>query len=138
MKQIFIFIICIITAGSVSFAGNTSALKNTDDSVKIRKILKQIAKENVFEEDGNTTEVQQQNFRLLKSSGSTFDFLKIAMNDKNPVVRLYAFKAASERMDELPVDLVLKFKKDSSIVKVRSHNKTTEVPVYIVANSFLK
>lgn len=138
MKTTFSLTITII----ICFCGLNQAeaghLQSVRDTVKLSKLLRQIAKEKVFlihDEQGSN---QQTNFRRFSQSATPYEFMKIAMENKNPIVRLYAFRAVAERMDDLPVELVEKFKNDHTPVTVGEADIEREMPLSEVANGFLK
>lgn len=137
MEKILLSLSCIFLTILVSGEGKLSARSQQSDTVNIKKVLKQIARDNTYQMDSNPEINQNQNFQRLLLSGTTFDFLKIAMENKSPVVRLYAFKAVAQRMDAIPEELITKFKKDSSLVKVKYLDSTGEAPVNQIANGFL-
>lgn len=112
--------------------------QNAHQSKQITRILQQIGKEPIYIIDNEEKSDQEKNYRLFARSSSPYEFLKLAMEDKNPMVRIYAFRAAAERMDELPAELVLKFKNDKTPVKVRVMNQEKELPLHEIINGFLK
>lgn len=104
----------------------------------MKKLINEIAKENVFILGNPKSTDQPGSYKKLIQSGSVYDFLRIAMDNKNPVVRLYAFRAVASRMDNLPAELVMKFKNDTTLITVRSGTEEKQVPVNQVANGYLK
>lgn len=108
------------------------------DSVKIKKLIKELAKDNVFIVADHSDDKSNGAYDKLVQYGSPYDFLKIAMDNRNPVVRLYAFRAIAARMDNLPAELVLKFKEDTTMITVLSDGQEKKLPVNQVANGYLK
>lgn len=137
MKKVLAILLPLLLTGFLSTAGTSEIHHSSADTIKIKKVVKRIAKENFYDMTGRPGDVQQINFDLLTRAGSPFDFLKIAMEDKNPVVRLYAFKALARRMDNIPMEVINKFRSDTSQIKVFVNGETKDVPINQIANSFL-
>lgn len=131
-------IAALILGTGFDVAAHGTRLSQPRDSVKLNKLIKQIARENTYQLKSQGSNAQEQVYRRFAQSASTFEFLKIAMENKAPMVRLFAFKAIAERMDDLPDALVVKFKTDTTPIKMLEGNEVTEVPLYRIANGFLK
>lgn len=128
----FLFILTNVTVN-----GQTNE-KNPRQSKPFHKVLQQIEKEPVYIINGDESSAQEKNFRSFAQSASPYEFLKLAMEDKNPMIRIYAFRAAAERMDELPAELVVRFKNDNTLVRTKSLGIEKEIPLSEIINGFLK
>lgn len=100
--------------------------------------MKQIEKENLFVYDAPANTAPAATFRKFADNAPTYDFLKMAMEDKSPIIRLYAFKAVAEKMDDLPAALMMRFRNDTARVRVQYRDGIKEVPLNEIINSFLK
>lgn len=133
-----ILIICGFLAMITTTYADVSQEANQADTVKLKKLLKEIASEDVYDMTAQNQSTQQQLYYRLLNAGSKFDFLKLAMEQKDPMIRIYAFKAIAETMDDLPAELVVKFKHDETPVKVLAGHIEKELPVSEIINGFLK
>lgn len=110
------------------------------DSITTKKLIADIAETNVYAPDALAKAgqlIQVKRGDLLKKE-SPYELLKICMENPNAVVRLYAFKALAEKMDNLPAEAVLKFRNDNTPVNIQSHKGEKQLPVWQIANGFLK
>lgn len=123
---------------SVCLAESTNATIQQKDTVNRSKLIRQISKENTYILRNEENTNQLKNYRRFSQSGTTYDFLKIAMENENPIIRIYAFRAVAERMDNLPSELVNKFKSDTTLVKANDGTRTKEITVSEIINGFLK
>jgi hypothetical protein len=139
MKQFLLLIIGTSFTFSLCVGGTSpNSQEDYQDSIKIKKIIRQLGKQDIYVADGIPNKSQEENFRKFSQAGSTYDFMKIAMQNKNPLIRLFAFKVVAEKMDNLPPELVEKFLEDSTLIKVQFRNGIKEVPTRLIANGFLK
>ncbi len=137
MKLILLTIlvsVAFLNAGASNYENN-----KIQDSITVKKLLSDIAKDNIFQTDVSSTQKTLQTRRgQLLSKQSPFDLLKICMENSNAVVRLYAFKALADKMDNLPPELVTKFRNDTTLVTFQTIHGNKQIPVSEVANGFLK
>lgn len=138
MKALLILAAGIFLACNVGKASALSAQDPTRDTVKMKKLIRQLEKEKVYAAGDQGPLQASADFRRFSEAGSAYDFLKMAMEHKNPLIRLYALRAVAEKMDDLPAELVLKFMKDTTAVAVQYRDGIREVPVSQIANGFLK
>lgn len=130
----------------ISITAHASGFQKSDgktDSNKINKILKEIAAFNVFEASNTVGDTgkpspQWDRYKKLAAIATPFDLLQIANTNSNAVVRLYAFKALAERMDNLPAEIAEKFKNDDTIVLYQTGDIVQKFSVKYIANGFLK
>lgn len=138
MKPIPLLI--IITLLSIqATASHSDNPEPARDSITIKKLIADIASENTFEVASayHPQSLQTKRALLLDKQGA-FDLLKLCMENSNAVVRLYAFKALADKMDNMPKELVEKFQKDQTKVTIKTLKGNIERPVWQVANGFLK
>ncbi len=137
MKLILLTIFVSVAAFNASayHHGNNK----TQDSITVKKLLSDMAKDNIFQSDVSSTYKTLQTKRgMLLGKQSPFDLLKISMENSNAVVRLYAFKALADKMDNLPPELVTKFRNDTTLVTFQTIHGNKQIPVSEIANGFLK
>lgn len=134
-----ILLTLFISFATLSARANNHGTSHTQDSITVKKLLADIAKDNAFQSDVIFNEQTPQMKRgQILGRQSPFDLLKICMENSNAVVRLYAFKALAEKMDNLPRELVSKFRNDSTLVTFQTIHGNTQIPVSQIANGFLK
>lgn len=138
MKALLILAAGIFLACNVGKASALSPQEPARDTVKMKKLIRQLEKEKVYAAGDQGPLQASDDFRRFSEAGSAYDFLKMAMEHKNPLIRLYALRAVAEKMDDLPAELVLKFMKDTTAVAVQYRDGIREVPVSQIANGFLK
>ena len=140
-KYFFLLIFCwannLIAASAKDYSFNKIT---TNDPIK--KIVKEIAKSNVYEypAPGNAVRTaSEQNIRfveLLKISNDD-DLIKLATKYKNAVVRLYAYRAIVQKFKEVPKDILDQFNNDTSVVNTLRGNIADKTTVKEIAGSFL-
>lgn len=134
-----ILLTLFISFASISARAYNQGTSPAQDSITVKKLLADIAKENIFETDVSSYKKTLQTKRgLLLGRQGPFDLLKISMENSNAVVRLYAFKALADKMDNLPPELVSKFRNDSTLVTFQTIHGNKQLPVSQIANGFLK
>ncbi|MCO6497651.1 MAG: hypothetical protein J5I50_08315 [Chitinophagaceae bacterium] len=107
------------------------------DTITLKKLWKQISKENTFPVE--EVVLQKDNrIPVIKQQATAFDLLKTVMEHQNAVVRLYAFAALSDQMDNLPAEIIKKVREDTSPVNVIRNGELKTRPFNEVANGFLK
>ena len=142
MKILLIFLSLVF----ISITAPASGFQDCDvktDSNKINKILKEMAASNVFDASNSVSYTgkpspQLDRYKRLVAITTPYDLLQIANTNSNAVVRLYAFKALAERMDNLPAEIAEKFKNDDTIVLYQTGDLIEKVTVKKIANGFLK
>lgn len=104
---------------SISFCGKSYAqtAKNND----LRIILEEMAVQNTYEVSstigyGGTISKQSILFNRMLHYASSTEMISIATNNKNAVVRLYAFQALKRTNTEIPAALLEKVQKDETII----------------------
>lgn len=137
MKTLFLFAIFSLTCFA-GMAASSLTCVNHRDTIKMKKLVKQIEKENLFVYDAPANTAPAVTFRKFADNAPTYDFLKMAMEGKSPIIRLYAFKAVAEKMDDLPAPLMMRFRNDTARVRVQYRDGIKEVPLNEIINSFLK
>jgi len=128
------FALCIFSSAS------KASPSGTQDTDPVKKIARQIAKANVYEaetaENSETKSPQNYRYQQLLKTASAEQLAELAKN-KNPVVRLYAFKALVNTMKEVSTDMVESFRKDNTIIEVKTGNTLEKKPLHSIANGFL-
>lgn len=129
-------------------AGNVPALATKGIDLKspgqepIKKIVKEIAKSNVYVyADGVTGSGklpdQESRYRELVKLAGADDLIGLASKDKNPVVRLYAYKAIVRQFSKIPPGLFEQFSNDKSIITTLRGKVEEKTTVDKIAASLL-
>lgn len=112
------------------------------DTTSLKRLLREIARENVYMASplpGPHDKTAHQYFRYERlKSAAAFDLLQIAHTHSNAVVRLYAFRALTNKMDNIPAELAFQFKQDKTLVLYQRGKRTEKIPVNVIANGFLR
>ena len=103
-----------ILSGSCSFA--QKQINGT-----VANAVREMAENNIYETSCNvgfagSVSSQYQRFKLLLSSATPAQLIALATNNKNPIVRLYAFQALKKRNINTSNSLIEKFKNDHTEV----------------------
>lgn len=137
MRKIAILFILVFLS-----AQGMAATESEQDTSSLKHLLRDIARENVYQASplaGPSQKTAHQYFRYEKlKSAAAFDLLQIAHSHSNAVVRLYAFRALTNKMDDIPGELALQFKQDNTLVLYQRGHRTEKLPVNVIANGFLR
>ena len=147
MKK-FCILLVIICCNHVTIASTNTAYGNnifnhkTTNENPLKKIVRKIAKANVFDatpvaNKGKVISEQEINYRDLLNTASPEQLIDLATNYKNAVVRLYAFRALMEKVKSAPNNLYQKFKNDNTSIKVINGKFSERKPLSAVSNGFL-
>ncbi|HRN73710.1 MAG TPA: hypothetical protein PLM81_11315 [Ginsengibacter sp.] len=136
MKPLLTFFALLIFF-ALPFKVDAGSRPDQKDSIAIRKLWKQIAKENTFQIEGV---ISQSDPRLatIKKLTTPYDLLKKVMDDPNAYVRLYAFVVLADQMDHLPMEIINKIKSDPTPITVITGDQKKIKAFSEVANGFLK
>ena len=80
---------------------------------------------------------QEINYQDLLNTASPEQLIDLATNDKNAVVRLYAFRALMEKVKKAPDNLYTQFANDNTTIKVINGTTTSRKPISTISNGFL-
>lgn len=108
----------------------------------LKKIIKKIAKANIYDatpvvSNHKVISEQEINYQELLNTASPEELIDLATNDKNAVVRLYAFRAIMEKVKSAPQNLYLQFANDDTTIKVINGTITSKKPISTISNGFL-
>jgi hypothetical protein len=139
-KYIFLLVFCL--TGNFLFAPAKAAIHSEAGANPIKKIVKEIAKSNVYEISTTTgyrgTPSQQSaRYQQLVNMATTEQLIELAMKNKNAVVRLYAFQALVNKLKEVPKEIVDHLRNDTTIIDVLKGNISDKVPLNKVASGLL-
>lgn len=151
MRKIFsitgvllVFTACYHAAEAFSFKKNYRAftLYTSVNDTPLRKIVRRIAKANVYvvtslNSSNKAVSDQELNYRELLATASLEELSGLAADDKNAVVRLYAFKALMETVKDAPRNIFEKFMNDTTPIKVINGSKSEMKPLNSISNGFL-
>ena len=142
---LLLLIICCYHVPIVSAYKSTgrdiSFSKPTNEN-PLKKIVKKIAKANVYDatpvvSNHKVISEQEINYQDLLNTASPEQLIDLATNDKNAVVRLYAFRAIMAKVKSAPNNLYMQFANDHSSIKVINGTITSRKPISTISNGFL-
>lgn len=139
-KYVFLLVFCFM--GNFLFAPAKAAIHAEAGSTPIKKIVKEIAKSNVYETantDANsqTSSLQNARYQQLLKTATTQQLINLARENKNAIVRLYAFRALVNNLKEVPVEIVEKFRNDATLIEVKHGDAIEKKPLHTIASGFL-
>lgn len=138
-SMFFIFISGYQAADAFSPKQET-LLSTTINDTPVKKIIKRIAKDNVYVVTPMNSKVvsdQELNYVDLLKIASIEELTQLAADHKNAVVRLYAFRALMESVKDAPKYIFEQFMNDKTPVKVIEGTRTETKPLNSIANGFL-
>ena len=136
MKKYWFFLAFCCIHNVVIAASKTNATFKTASADPVKRIVREIAKSNVFELPASHT-LQNARYLQLSETASVDELIKIATKNKNAVVRLYAYQAIVQKLTEVPPDIFEQFDHDTSIVATLRGNIPGRSTVNKIAASFL-
>jgi ribosomal protein S17E len=137
----WLILLIFCCASNLSAIASTSILFKTSGQEPIKKIVKEIAKSNVYvyadgvPESGKIPDQEIRYRELLKIAGAD-DLIGLA-KDKNAVVRLYAYKAIVRQFSKIPTDLFEQFSNDKTIVTTLRGKVEEKTTINKIAGSLL-
>jgi ribosomal protein S17E len=137
----WLILLIFYCASNLSAIASTSILFKTSGQEPIKKIVKEIAKSNVYvyadgvPESGKIPDQEIRYRELLKIAGAD-DLIGLA-KDKNAVVRLYAYKAIVRQFSKIPTDLFEQFSNDKTIVTTLRGKVEEKTTINKIAGSLL-
>ena len=142
---LLLLIICCCHATIASphnIAGNEFSFYKLKDGSPLKKIVKRIAKANLYDatpttENNNVVSKQETNYKDLLNTATPEQLTGLATNNKNAVVRLYAFRALMEKVKSTSDDVYNQFTNDNTIIKVINGTTTEKKPMNSISNGFL-
>jgi predicted aminopeptidase len=147
MKKYF-FLILIIScfrptiASTLDNNNQNFLLNKSTNENPVKKIIKKLAKANVYDattynENEKVISEQETLYRELLNSASPDQLTELATNNKNAVVRLYAFRALMEKVKNASISVYNQFKNDTTAIKVINGQTTEMKPLNTISNGFL-
>lgn len=108
----------------------------------IKKIVKALAKENIFilnvpEQSTPLVVAQLKNYTQLERLATSDELEDLILHHKNAVVRLYAFKVLTNQMRDLPENIMLIINNDKSEVEYINRDKKEKAFLKVLAQNFL-
>lgn len=108
----------------------------------IRKIVKAIAKGNVFvlhepEQASPLVTKLGENYFLLSKLATSYELEDLIRTHKNPVVRMYAFKALTTQVRDIPETIMNIINNDTASIKCINREKTDNVELKDLVQNFL-
>ena len=108
----------------------------------IRKIVKAIAKANVFvlhqpEQATPLVTDLEKNYFLLSKLATSDELEDLIGTHKNAVVRMYAFKALTTQLYEIPASIMNIINNDTATIECINRDKTEKVQVKNLVQNFL-
>jgi hypothetical protein len=139
-KYFFLLVFCF--TGNFLFVPAKASIPAETNANPIKKIVKEIAKSNVYEISTTTgyrrTPSQQSaRYKQLLQIASIGDLTQLATKNKNAVVRLYAFNGLVNKLKEVPKEIVDQFRNDTTMIDVLNGDLANKVPLNKVASGLL-
>ena len=147
MKLSNLFPLVLITCTFLS-VNDVQSLPAPDDIYEqpvpkaIRKIVKEISKANVFvlhppEKVTPLINGVEENYFLLSKLATTEELIDLIGTHKNAVVRLYAFKALTTQLHNIPSSVMDIINNDTATITCINRDKNEKVELKILAQNFL-
>jgi hypothetical protein len=142
MKK-YLLLIIFYTAGNFIMASPKSNIfTKTTASDPVKKIVKAIAKSNVYDLSATNNiappnSPQNLRYEKLLNIASVEKLTELATKNKNAVVRLYAYKALINKIKDIPKGMVDQFNNDTTIINTINGNTAGQVPLNSIAKGFL-
>ncbi|HEY5463175.1 MAG TPA: hypothetical protein VIJ95_07960 [Hanamia sp.] len=147
MKKYFILIIisCCFhpaIAHSICHSNPNFSMNKTTNENPLKKIIKKIAKANVYDaspfmSNNKVVSEQESLYKDLLNTASPEELIDLATNNKNAVVRLYAFRALMEKQKKAPTNVYDQFMNDNTPIKVINGKSSQMKPLNAISNGFL-
>lgn len=147
MKKYCLLLLIICCCHVATASQNTATgidfffFKATNEN-PLKKIIKRIARANVYDATpvaGNHKVVSEQenNYQDLLNTATPEQLTELATDDKNAVVRLYAFRALMEKVKKAPANVYEQFMNDTTPIKVINGNSSEMKSLNSISNGFL-
>lgn len=142
MKK-YLLLIIFCSAGNFIMASPKSIFfTKTTASDPVKKIVKAIAKSNVYDLSATNNSAQSnspQNLRYEKllNTATTEKLTELATKNKNAVVRLYAYKALINKIKTIPKEMVDQFNNDTTVINTINGNTAGQAALNSIARGFL-
>lgn len=108
----------------------------------IKKIVKAIAKANVFvlhqpEQPSPLVTELEKNYLLLSRLATSDELEDLIRTNKNAVVRMYAFKALTTQLQDIPAEIMTIVNNDTTTIDCISRDKTEKAEIKSLVQNFL-
>lgn len=140
-NYILLLLFCFLNSFNLASLKKNETFK-TADSDPVKKIVREIAKSNVYEISasvGYSGTPSKQNIRYLElvKSASIDQLTQLATKNKNAVVRLYAFKALVNKLKDVPQQIIDQFRNDKTVIIVLKGDIPNKTQLNIIAEGCL-
>ncbi|MEO5649177.1 MAG: hypothetical protein ABIR03_04540 [Ginsengibacter sp.] len=140
-KYLFPILFCFMGNCIMAAPKKISLTKPTSPD-PVKKIVKAIAKANVYElravnNIAKPATQQSLRFQDLLKVATVENLTKLATKNKNAVVRLYAYKALINKLKDIPIDVVHQFNNDTTLVHTLEGDTAGQVPLNSIAKGLL-
>jgi hypothetical protein len=142
MKK-YLLLIIFCSAGNFIMASPKSIFfTKTTASDPVKKIVKAIAKSNVYDlsatnNSAHSNSPQNLRYEKLLNTATTEKLTELATKNKNAVVRLYAYKALINKIKNIPKEMVDLFNNDTTVINTINGNTASQAPLNSIARGFL-
>ena len=118
------------------------SLNKTINANPLKKLIKQLAKDNVFDAtpfrvNNKVVSEQESLYKELLSNATPDQLTELATNNKNAIVRLYAFRALMEKVKDAPGKVLQQFMNDTTPIRVINGSSSEMKPLNFISNGFL-
>jgi hypothetical protein len=142
MKK-YLLLIIFCSAGNLILAlPKVIFFTKTTSPGPIKKIVKAIAKSNVYDLSATnniapSNSPQNLRYEQLLNIATAEELTQLATKNKNAVVRLYAYTALINKVKNIPKEMVDQFNNDTTIIKTINGNITGQASLNSIAKGFL-
>lgn len=147
MKKYFLLLLIICyshasIASQCTIAGNNFFFYKPTDGNPLKKIVKEIAKANLYDatrttDNKNAFSKQETNYQELLKAATPEQLTELATSSINAIVRLYAFRALMEKVKRTSENVYNQFTNDKTLIKVINGNIAEMKPLNTISNGFL-
>ena len=141
MKKYLLLIIFCYAGNFILASQKSNLFTKTTASDPVKKIVKTIAKSNVYDLSAiNITHPNSpKNLRYeeLLNIATAEKLTELATKNKNAVVRLYAYKALINKVKNIPKEIVDQFNNDATIINTINGDTAGKAPLNSIAKGLL-
>ena len=143
-RRMFALVTCLLLTSLACPPMQASTITNIESIAPspIKKIVRTLAKGNIFilhmpVQPSPIVAVQQENYTQLEQIATSAELETLILQNKNAVVRLYAFKALAKQMENIGENIMQVINKDSSEIAYFNRDKKEKARLNILAQNFL-
>ncbi|MEO6681769.1 MAG: hypothetical protein ABIN48_03000 [Ginsengibacter sp.] len=143
-KTFFLILLIFTLPSAMAFQNINNQTISADKNAPkpIRKIVKAIAKANIFvlkdpAQASTLVEEQEENYSQLLQLATTSELEDLILTHKNAAVRIYAFKALTTHLHHIPENIMYVVNADTTLVESVNHENTEKIELKQLVQHFL-